>query len=112
VADGWIPSLGYVPGERLPVLRAAVLAAAEKAGRSADAITCALNLEVHLDDAMTASDDLVAGPADVVAERLARLVALGFTTLNLKVPAPGGADRARQVRRIATEVLPLVRAAM
>jgi alkanesulfonate monooxygenase SsuD/methylene tetrahydromethanopterin reductase-like flavin-dependent oxidoreductase (luciferase family) len=112
VADGWIPSLGFVPAERLPVLRAVVLAAAEKAGRSTAAITCALNLEVHLDDTMVPSDELVAGPAEVVAERLVGLVALGFTTLNLKVPAPGGADRAKQVERIATEVLPLVRAAM
>ena len=112
VADGWIPSLGYVPAERMPALRAAVLAAAERAGRSPDAITCALNLEVHLDNAMTPSDGLVAGSADAVAERLAQLVSLGFTTLNLKVPAPGDAERAEQVERIATEVLPMVRAAM
>jgi probable F420-dependent oxidoreductase len=112
VADGWIPSLGYASAERLPLLRDAVLAAAEKAGRSPDAITCALNLEVHLDDSMAPSDGLVAGPAEVVAQRLAQLAALGFTTLNIKVPAPGGADRAKQVERIATEVLPLLRAGM
>jgi alkanesulfonate monooxygenase SsuD/methylene tetrahydromethanopterin reductase-like flavin-dependent oxidoreductase (luciferase family) len=109
LADGWIPSLGYAPAERLPVLRDAVLAAAERAGRSPDAITCALNLEVHLDDGMTPSDDLVAGPAEVVARRLAALAGLGFTVLNVKVPAPGGADRAKQVERIASEVLPLLR---
>jgi alkanesulfonate monooxygenase SsuD/methylene tetrahydromethanopterin reductase-like flavin-dependent oxidoreductase (luciferase family) len=112
IADGWIPSLGYVPADRLPLLRDAVLAAAERAGRSPDEITCALNLEVHLDDSMTPSDNLVAGPAEVVAERLVQLAALGFSTLNVKVPAPGGADRAKLVERIATEVLPLVRAAM
>jgi alkanesulfonate monooxygenase SsuD/methylene tetrahydromethanopterin reductase-like flavin-dependent oxidoreductase (luciferase family) len=106
LADGWIPSLGYAPVERLPVLRDAVLAAAERAGRPRDAITCALNLEVHVDDGMRGSDDLVAGPARVVAERLAELAALGFTVLNIKVP---GAERAKQVERIATEVLPLVR---
>lgn len=110
VADGWIPSLGYVPAERLPVLREAVLAAAERAGRPRDAVTCALNLEVHLDDAATPTDDLVAGPPEVVAARLAQLAGLGFTVLNLKVPAPGGSDRATLVERIATEVLPLVRA--
>jgi alkanesulfonate monooxygenase SsuD/methylene tetrahydromethanopterin reductase-like flavin-dependent oxidoreductase (luciferase family) len=112
VADGWIPSLGYVPAERLPVLRDAVLAAAERAGRPRDAITCALNLEVHLDDSAAPTDDLVAGPPAAVAQRLGELAALGFTTLNIKVPAPGGADRAKLVERIATEVLPLVRAAM
>jgi probable F420-dependent oxidoreductase len=111
VADGWIPSLGYASAEQLPVLRDAVLAAAEKAGRSPDTVTCALNLEVHLDHAATPTDDLVAGPPEVVAERLAQLAALGFTVLNIKVPAPGGADRAELVERIATEVLPLVRAA-
>ena len=58
---------------------------------------------------MTPSDGLVAGPAEVVAQRLAQLAALGFTTLNIKVPAPGGADRAKQVERIATDVLPLLR---
>jgi hypothetical protein len=61
---------------------------------------------------MTPTDSLVAGPAEVVAERLAGLARLGFTTLNLKVPAPGGADRAKLVERIAAEVLPLVRAAV
>lgn len=112
VADGWIPSLGYAPSSRLPALRDAVLAAAERAGRSPAEITCALNLEVHLDDTMTPTDALVAGPPEVVAERLVELTRLGFTTLNLKVPAPGGADRAKLVERIAAEVLPLVRAAV
>jgi alkanesulfonate monooxygenase SsuD/methylene tetrahydromethanopterin reductase-like flavin-dependent oxidoreductase (luciferase family) len=110
IADGWIPSLGYAPATRLPVLREAVLAAAERAGRSPEEITCALNLEVHLDDAMRPTDELVAGPAEAVAQRLVELARLGFTTLNVKVPAPGGADRTKLVERIAEEVLPLVRA--
>ena len=33
----------------------------------------------------------------------------GTLPLNIKVPAPGGADRAKQVERIATDVLPLLR---
>ncbi|MEU0558187.1 LLM class flavin-dependent oxidoreductase [Dactylosporangium sp. NPDC006015] len=92
LADGWMPSLGYASLEALPAMRDRVLAAAERAGRSPEDITCALNVEVR------AGDD--------TADRLRALVAMGFTVLNLKVPGPG---RDEQVERLALEVLPQLR---
>jgi probable F420-dependent oxidoreductase len=105
VADGWIPSLGFAPAERLPLMRRAVLDAAERAGRDPSTITTALNLAVEIDG--EPDDGLVGGPAQAVAERLADLAGQGFTTLNLKVPE--GPGRSEQVERIAKEVIPLVR---
>jgi probable F420-dependent oxidoreductase len=105
VADGWIPSLGFAPEDRLPLMRDAVLESAERAGRDPSTITTALNLAVELDT--DPDDGLVAGPAEAVAERLAAFARKGFTTLNVKVPDGPGRDE--QVERIAKEVLPLVR---
>jgi alkanesulfonate monooxygenase SsuD/methylene tetrahydromethanopterin reductase-like flavin-dependent oxidoreductase (luciferase family) len=79
LADGWIPSLGYVPDDELPRMRERVLGAAEQAGRAPAAITCALNV----------------GDAD--ADRLRPFVAAGFTAFNFKT-----AD----VERVARDVRP------
>ncbi|MGI5183388.1 hypothetical protein ACQEVZ_44735 [Dactylosporangium sp. CA-152071] len=45
-----MPSPGYAPLDRLPVMRDRIGAAAEQAGRSIDDITCALNVEVRAGD--------------------------------------------------------------
>jgi probable F420-dependent oxidoreductase len=101
VADGWIPSLGHAPLDRLPAMRDRVLAAAADAGRGPAEITCALNLGVHLGGGDGA--DIAGSPADV-AEQLSAFVAIGFTAFNLQ-PTDRG-----QLGRIAAEVLPAVRA--
>lgn len=103
LADGWMPSLGYAPLDRLPGMRARIGAAAEAAGRSPSDITCALNVEVYVG---AERQGVVSGPAQRVAERLRALVAMGFTVLNLK---PAGPDRQEQVERLALDVLPAVR---
>ena len=103
IADGWIPSLGFAPEQKLPLMRRSVLEAAERAGRDPSTVTTALNLTVELDADPDAG--LVGGPAPAVAERLAGFVESGFTTLNLKVPA--GKE---QIERIAKEVIPQIRA--
>jgi alkanesulfonate monooxygenase SsuD/methylene tetrahydromethanopterin reductase-like flavin-dependent oxidoreductase (luciferase family) len=92
VADGWIPSLGYAPAEKLPLMRRAVLDAAERAGRDPSTVTTALNLDFD--------DD---------TDQLVTLMKHGFTTLNFKVSP--GPDRAERIERIAAEVLPVLRAA-
>ncbi len=107
LADGWIPSLGYAPPDQVVRMRERVLTAARQAGRDPAAITCAYNVPVRVDDRGDAPPSVVAGHPDTVAERLRGFVALGFTTLNL---IPTGPDRAGQVRRLASEVLPAVRA--
>lgn len=107
LADGWIPSLGYAPPERIPGMRDRVLAAAREAGRDPEEITCAYNLEVRVDERAEPDASRVAGPPGLVAERLVGFTRLGFTAFNLK---PFGPDRAEQVERLAREVIPAVTA--
>src|SRR5450755_454818 len=47
-ADGWIPSLGYVPTSKLPEMRDRVLAAAAAVGRAPGELTCALNVQIDV----------------------------------------------------------------
>jgi alkanesulfonate monooxygenase SsuD/methylene tetrahydromethanopterin reductase-like flavin-dependent oxidoreductase (luciferase family) len=92
LADGWMPSLGYAPLERLPAMRDRIAAAAQQAQRAAADITCAINVEVRV------------GPETIGSLR--ELTAIGFTVLNLKVSGP---DRDGQIERLAREVLPELR---
>jgi alkanesulfonate monooxygenase SsuD/methylene tetrahydromethanopterin reductase-like flavin-dependent oxidoreductase (luciferase family) len=108
LADGWIPSYGYVPPQRLPAMRERVLAAARAAGRDPAAITCALHVQVRVDERARAEDSMVSGPPDAVAERLTGLTRLGFTALSLTPAGPGPAE---QAERLAREVMPAVTAA-
>jgi alkanesulfonate monooxygenase SsuD/methylene tetrahydromethanopterin reductase-like flavin-dependent oxidoreductase (luciferase family) len=108
LADGWIPSLGFAPLTQVAAMRERVLAAAREAGRDPAEITCAFNVTVRVDDTAEATPDVVAGPADVVGERLAGFVAMGFTALNLM---PVGPDAAEQVERLGREVVPALRTA-
>ena len=107
VADGWIPSLGHAPAEALPAMRDRVLAAAEAAGREPESITCALNVEVHLGDPAELSPGVIAGPAERVTARLENFVSAGFSAFNFM---PVGPSASEQVERIATELLPALRA--
>jgi alkanesulfonate monooxygenase SsuD/methylene tetrahydromethanopterin reductase-like flavin-dependent oxidoreductase (luciferase family) len=105
LADGWIPSLGYAPAGRLPAMRAAVLGAAEAAGRDPAAITCALNAQVRLQPRVDPDPDVIAGPAGAVAERLVSFAEHGFSAFNFLLAEPD------QAERLAAEVIPAVRAA-
>jgi probable F420-dependent oxidoreductase len=106
LADGWIPTLGYAPAEALPVMREEVLRAARAAGRAPESITCALNVEVDLDGAPGAPS-VVSGTSAQVVQSLVAFRAMGFTAFNFM---PLGAHRTQQVRRLATEVVPTLRA--
>jgi probable F420-dependent oxidoreductase len=109
LADGWIPTLGFAPAERIPVMRDRVVAGARAAGRAPEAVTCALNLEARVDEQAKPDEGVIAGPPDAVAEQLAGYVRLGFTAVNFKLSGP---DRDHQVERLAREVIPAVRAAV
>ncbi len=106
LADGWIPSYGYVPPERLPAMRERVLAAARQAGRDPSRITCALHLQVRVDEHAPPADSVVSGPPAAVAEQLIGFTRLGFTALSLTPAGPG----AEQAERLALEVRPAVTA--
>jgi alkanesulfonate monooxygenase SsuD/methylene tetrahydromethanopterin reductase-like flavin-dependent oxidoreductase (luciferase family) len=106
LADGWIPSLGHVSADELIVMRDRVLAAARAAGRDGE-VTCALNLQVQVDEHPDADPSVVAGPPGAVAERLTWFARAGFTALNF---IPAGRPYDEQTERLAREVLPTVNA--
>jgi probable F420-dependent oxidoreductase len=108
LADGWIPTLELAPPERVTVMRDRVLAAARKAGRDPGEITCVYNLDVRVDERAESTASVVAGPPDVVAERLASFLPLGFTAISF---LPAGPEPEEQMERLAREVIPTVRGA-
>ena len=107
LADGWIPSLGYAPPGELAAMRDRVLAAAAAAGRDPGQLTCALNLQVQVDERPGAEPPVVSGPPGAVAGQLAGFVRSGFTALNF---IPYGRPPGEQAERLAREVLPEVMA--
>jgi alkanesulfonate monooxygenase SsuD/methylene tetrahydromethanopterin reductase-like flavin-dependent oxidoreductase (luciferase family) len=107
LADGWIPSLGMAPPERIPAMRARIHAGARAAGRPPEAITCAYNLGIRIDERAAPQPSTVSGAPNVVTDQLIGFVKLGFTAFNFQ---PAGPDRGEQIERLATEVIPAVRA--
>jgi alkanesulfonate monooxygenase SsuD/methylene tetrahydromethanopterin reductase-like flavin-dependent oxidoreductase (luciferase family) len=108
LADGWIPSLGFAPPERVTAMRERVLAAARGAGREPEEITCTYNIEIRVDEHAEPEPAVVSGPPDAVAERLLGFIQIGFTGLNFM---PAGPGKIEQAERLAREVIPAVRAA-
>lgn len=104
LADGWIPSLGMAPPDRIPEMRDRVLAAAVAAGRDPSDITCVYNVEFHIGEDL--GGDIVSGRPEAVVETLLRFADLGFTAVNF-IPR---SDDPTQIERLAVDVLPAVRA--
>jgi alkanesulfonate monooxygenase SsuD/methylene tetrahydromethanopterin reductase-like flavin-dependent oxidoreductase (luciferase family) len=107
LADGWIPSLAVAGPEQIPAMRARILAGARAAGRPPEAITCAYNLGIRIDERAAPQPSTVSGPPDAVTDELIGFLKLGFTALNFQ---PAGPDRGEQIERLAREVIPAVRA--
>lgn len=107
VADGWIPSRGYMPDEQIPVMRQRVLGAAQRAGRDPAQITCALNLSVRLASTDHRDGDQFEGTPAKIAAGLRHYTGLGFTAFNFIVHPD---EPAGQVERLAHEVLPVLTA--
>ncbi len=96
VADGWLPSLGYVNPDNLGELNAVIDRAAERAGRGAAAVRRMLNV--------FGGHAYLRGPSSHMAERLAALtLEHGTSTFIL------GSDDSDELSRFATEVIPAVR---
>jgi alkanesulfonate monooxygenase SsuD/methylene tetrahydromethanopterin reductase-like flavin-dependent oxidoreductase (luciferase family) len=106
LADGWIPSLGYMPAEEIPAMRHRIDAAAEAAGRRPDEIRGILNLSIHIDPDAQPQPDAVTGSATQAVSQLRGLLGLGFTGFNFILSGP---DRIAGMQQIAEDVLPLLR---
>jgi alkanesulfonate monooxygenase SsuD/methylene tetrahydromethanopterin reductase-like flavin-dependent oxidoreductase (luciferase family) len=106
LADGWIPSLGYMPVEELPAMRRRIDAAAEAAGRRPDQIRSILNLSIQVGPDAQPRPDTVTGSATQVVSQLRHLLGLGFTGFNFLT---SGSDRVADMQRIAEDVLPILR---
>ncbi len=106
LADGWVPSLAYLPREKLPELQARIDEAATGAGREPKEIRRACNVGGRIGDEHRGPLD---GPAEHWVEELTRLtLELGMDTF-IYWPSE---DHVRQVELFADQVVPAVREAV
>jgi alkanesulfonate monooxygenase SsuD/methylene tetrahydromethanopterin reductase-like flavin-dependent oxidoreductase (luciferase family) len=104
LADGWIPSLGYMPAEEIPAMRHRIDAAAEAAGRDPAQIRSILNLTIRLAPDAPPQPGIVTGSPQQVATQLQHLATrYGFTGFNFLIKNPA------DLQRVAQEVLPLLK---
>jgi alkanesulfonate monooxygenase SsuD/methylene tetrahydromethanopterin reductase-like flavin-dependent oxidoreductase (luciferase family) len=104
-ADGWLPSAGYAPPDRLPAMNKAVDAAAEEAGRDPRAVRRLYNVNGRFTE--RGGSGFLDGPADVWVEQLVEL-ALGEGISGFVLAS----DDPEDIRRYAGEVAPAVRDAV
>jgi probable F420-dependent oxidoreductase len=107
LADGWIPTLELAPPEAVGAMRERIAAAAERAGRRPESVTCVYNVDVRVGEG-DMPPSVLSGPPESIAERLVAFLDLGFTAFNLYPIGPGLDE---QAERLAEEVIPSVRAA-
>jgi hypothetical protein len=106
LADGWVPSLGYSPPEKLPEMQKRIDEAAAGAGREPKGIRRAYNLGGKIGGEHRG---LLDGPIDHWVEELVRFaVEFGMDTF-IYWPSE---DHVRQVELFAGEVVPAVREAV
>ncbi len=106
LADGWIPSYGYAPPERIPEMQRRIDEGAEKAGRKSSQIRRAYNLSGTIGEG---GDGPLDGPVSQWVEELTRFaLELGMDTF-IYWPQD---DHVRQVEVFAQEVAPAVREAV
>ncbi len=106
LADGWVPSMGWAPPERLPELHERIDEGAERAGREPGGIRRVYNLSGTIGQS---GDGVLDGPVSLWVEELTRFaLELGMDTF-IHWPS---ADREQQVELFANEVAPAVREAV
>jgi alkanesulfonate monooxygenase SsuD/methylene tetrahydromethanopterin reductase-like flavin-dependent oxidoreductase (luciferase family) len=106
LADGWVPSLGNLPPQRIPAMQRRIDEAAEEAGRKPAEIRRACNISGRIGEAGEGS---LSGPASKWVEELTGFVVeLGMDTF-IYWPSE---DRERQLELFANEVAPAVREAV
>ena len=106
LADGWVPSMGWAPPERLPELHERIDEAASKAGREPREIRRVYNLSGTIGQG---GDGRLDGPVSKWVEELSRF-ALDFG-MDTFIHWPQE-DHVRQVEVFAGEVVPAVREAV
>jgi hypothetical protein len=115
LADAWLPSMPYVPPERIPEMQLIISEAARAAGRRPEDIRRAYNIGGVIrgpDDPkiQPRRPSVIAGEAAYWVDELTRFVTeLGMDTF---IFWPAGGNDERQIRAFATEVAPAVRAAL
>ena len=105
LADGWVPSLGYAPPERLAKMNRRIDEGAAEAGRKPEEIRRAYNISGNIG---AEGDGLLEGPVSRWVETLT-----GFALehgMDTFIYWPSG-DHERQVELFADEVVPAVREA-
>lgn len=105
-ADGWVPSLGYAPPERLPEMHARIDAGAAEAERDPSEIRRVYNVSGNIGPG---GDGPLEGPVEKWVETLTGFVLEGG--MDTFVYWPGG-DHERQTELFADEVAPAVREAV
>ena len=106
LADGWVPSLGYSPPEKLPELQRRIDAGAAEARREPEEIRRVYNVFGRIGPE---GDGLLEGPVSKWAQELARFaLELGMDTF-IYWPSE---DHVRQIELFANEVVPAVREAV
>jgi alkanesulfonate monooxygenase SsuD/methylene tetrahydromethanopterin reductase-like flavin-dependent oxidoreductase (luciferase family) len=105
-ADGWVPSLGYAPPERLPGMHKKIDEGAAEAGRDPSEIKRVYNLSGSIGPE---GDGPLEGPARKWVEALTGFVLEGGMDSFIFWP---GRDHERQTEIFANEVVPGVREAV
>jgi hemerythrin-like domain-containing protein len=108
VADGWLPSAGYLPPEQLAEANRRIDEAAAAAGRRPQDVRRLYNINGTF---RGDGREFLQGPPKVWVEQLAELaVTEGMSVFILMVPAGGDADLERFAREVAPAVRELVAA--
>jgi len=105
-ADGWVPSLGYSPPDRLPEMHKRIDEGAAEAGRDPSEIRRVYNVSGFIGPE---GDGPLEGPVKKWAETLARFVVEGGMDSFVFWP---DRDHERQTELFAAEVAPAVREAV
>ena len=106
LADGWVPSLGYSPPEKLPELHKRIDSGAEKAGRKPGEIRRVYNVAGRIGPE---GDGLLDGPASKWVDTLSRFALESGMDTFIYWPSE---DHERQIELFANEVVPAVREAV
>lgn len=105
-ADGWVPSLGHSPPDRLPGMHERIDEGAAEAGRDPSGIKRVYNVPGHIGPE---GDGLLEGPVGKWTETLTGFVLEGGMDSFVLWP---GADHERQTETFTREVAPAVREAV